>query len=77
MYIQTSLIKHDAFYESYHNYRIFMQPKYLKNHLFLFKEYNKSKIQPCVSKILCKIIPNLNIKCKINTKTTFKFWKMK
>lgn len=34
MYIQTSLIKHDAFYENYHNYRIFMQPKY---HLFLSK----------------------------------------
>lgn len=36
MYIETSLIKHDAFYENYHNYRIFMQ---LKNILKITYSY--------------------------------------
>lgn len=35
------------------------------------------KIQPSVSKILCKILPNINKKCKINTTITLQLGRMK
>lgn len=59
MYIQTSLIKHDAFCENYHNYRIFMQPKYLKNHLFLFKNITNQKYNLVFLKYYVKLYQTL------------------
>lgn len=59
MYIQTSLIKHDAFYENYHHYRIFMQPKYLKNHLFLFKNITNQKYNLVFLKYYVKLYQTL------------------
>lgn len=59
MYIQTSLIKHDAFLENYHNYRIFMQPKYLKNHLFLFKNITNQKYNLVFLKYYVKLYQTL------------------
>lgn len=59
MYIETSLIKHDAFYENYHNYRIFMRPKYLKNHLFLFKNITNQKYNLVFLKYYVKLYQTL------------------
>lgn len=59
MYIETSLIKHDAFYENYHNYWIFMQPKYFKNHLFLFKNITNQKYNLVFLKYYVKLYQTL------------------
>lgn len=59
MYIHTSLIKHDAFYENNHNYRIFMQQKYLKNHLFLFKNITNQKYNLVFLKYYVKLYQTL------------------
>lgn len=52
-------LKHDAFYENYHNYRILMQPKYLKNHLFLFKNITNQKYNLVFLKYYVKLYQTL------------------
>lgn len=52
-------LKHDAFYENYHNYRIFMQPKYLKNNLFLFKNITNQKYNLVFLKYYVKLYQTL------------------
>lgn len=47
------------FYENYHNYRIFMQPKYLKNHLFLFKNITNQKYNLVFLKYYVKLYQTL------------------